>query len=181
MKLTGRSALCTCILGYLAVTAASAASAAMKPTATTRLPAVVAADLKSVADQCREAGGKAMTADAIKRADLNGDGQEDFVFDVASINCDGNASVYGDRDKGVTVYVGDSKGGARNAFNGSVYGMTLERSGAAKLWLTVSAELCGKKPAADFASENFCDRALVWNAKSRKFVFAPLATVRMIR
>ena len=147
-----------------------------------RLPAVVAADLKGIAAECTGAGGKALTADAVKRADLNGDGKEDYVLDVGSINCDGAASIYGDREKGVTVYVGDGAGGAKNAFSDWVYGAKIEGTGpAARLWLTVSGQQCGKKPAADFASENFCDRSLVWNAKTQKFDYAPVSTVKMIQ
>jgi hypothetical protein len=147
-----------------------------------RMPATVAAAVKSVADICTEVGGKALTADAVKRADLNGDGKEDYVLDVGSVNCDGAASIYGDREKGVLVYVGDGVGGAKEAFNDSVYGVQIEGAGpAAKVWLTVSAERCGKKPAKDFASENFCDRPLVWNAGAQRFDFAPVSAVRMIQ
>jgi hypothetical protein len=147
-----------------------------------KLPAVVATDLKAVAAQCVEVGGKALTTEAVKRADLNGDGMEDFVLDVGSINCDGAAGIYGDREKGVTVYVGDGTGGAKSAFSDSVYGATIEGTGpAATLWLTVSGQQCGKKPAADFARENFCDRSIAWNAKTQKFDYAPVSTVRMIQ
>ena len=146
------------------------------------LPAVVAKAVKDTAAICTEAGGKADTSNAAKRADLNGDGIEDYVLDVGAVNCDGAASVYGDREKGVIVYVGDGKGGATEAFNDMSYGMTLEGAGpAAKLWLTVSGQSCGKPPAKDFASENFCDRSLVWNAKTRKFDYAPVSTVKMVQ
>ena len=146
------------------------------------LPAVVAKAVKEVAAVCNENGGKADMTNAIKRADLTGDGIEDYVLDVGSVNCDGAASVYGDREKGVLVYVGDGKGGATEAFNDMSYGVTLEGTGpAAKLWLAVSGQLCGKPPAKDFASENFCDRAIVWNAKTRKFDYAPVSTVKMVQ
>jgi hypothetical protein len=46
--------------------------------------------------------------------------------------------------------------------------------------MTVSGEQCGKPPAKDFASENFCDRAVVWNAATKKFDFGPVSSVRMI-
>ena len=158
-----------------------AADAPSGPAAAPELPAAVATDLRSVADQCTEVGGKPLTADAVKRADLTGDGADDFVLDVGSVNCDGAASVYGDREKGVTVYAGDGKGGATSAFNDGVYGARIEATGSASsLWLTVSGERCGKAPAQDFASENFCDRAIVWNAGTQKFDYAPVATVRMI-
>ena len=166
----------------LAASVAYAAEPPVKPATAAKLPATVAAGLKSVADMCREAGGKPLLADTVKRADLNGDGHEDFVLFLGWANCDGAASLYGDREKGVSVYVGDGSGGAAEAFSGSVFDATIEGTGAAaKLWLNVSGRDCGKPPARDFASENFCDRALVWNAKTKKFDFAPVSTVRMIQ
>jgi hypothetical protein len=165
-----------CWIGVAAVQAAEPAKPGDRA-----LPATVAADLESVASMCREAGGKPATADAVKRVDLNGDGSDDFVLNVGDVNCDGAASIYGDREKGVTVYAGDGKGGAAAAFNEPVYGAKIEGTGAAaKLWLTVSGAQCGKKPAADFASESFCDRPVVWNAAGKKFEYAPVASVRMI-
>jgi len=147
-----------------------------------KLPAAVSADLAAIASECTGVGGKAHTHEAVKRADLNGDGKEDYVLDVGSIGCEGAASIYGDRQKGVTVYVGDGAGGARNAFSAWVYGATLEGTGpAARLWLTVSGEACGKRPAASFASESFCDRYVQWDAKTQKFDFAPVSTVKMIQ
>jgi hypothetical protein len=146
------------------------------------LPASVARDLNENADLCREVGGKPATDRAVERADLNGDGREDFVFYVGSIVCDGAASLYGDREKRVTVYAGDGSGGAATAFSDSVFDAKVEGAGAsAKLWLTVSGAGCGKPPAADFASENFCERAIVWNAKTKKFDYAPVSTARMIQ
>jgi hypothetical protein len=146
------------------------------------LPAAVAKDLKAIEDQCREVGGKPSTANAVKRADLNGDGKDDFVLDVGSVNCDGAASVYGDREKGVSVYAGDGKGGAALAFSDMAYGVKIEGiPPATKLWLTVSGAQCGKKPAPDFASESFCERPLAWNANTRKFDYAPVSTVKMVQ
>jgi hypothetical protein len=163
--------------GFVAAILCSAVQAAPP-----QLPATVAADLKAVAALCAEVGGKALTDDAVKRADLNGDGRHDFVLFVGWVNCDGAASIFGDREKSVTVYVGDASGGARNAFSDSVYHATLEGAGpSAKLWLGVSGQQCGKKPAADFASENFCDRPIAWNGKTGKFDWAPVSSVRMIQ
>lgn len=142
-----------------------------------KVPKAVAADLKAIAAECTGAGGKALTADAVKRVDLNGDGKEDFVLDVGSINCDGAPGIYGDREKGVTVYVGNGKNGAKKAYAGSVFGVKIEGK---KLWLTVAGTDCGKKPAANFADEKFCDRAITWDGKKKAFEFAPVSTVRMI-
>lgn len=147
-----------------------------------KLPAAVAKDLADIAAQCTDVGGKPKTDDAVRRADLNGDGKEDYVLDVGAIRCEGAWSIYGDREKMVTVYVGDGAGGAKSAFSEWVYSAKLEGTGpAAKLWLGVMGKACGKPPAKDFASENFCDRAIVWNAKAQKFDYAPVSTVRMIQ
>ncbi len=145
------------------------------------LPKPVKVALDAVTAICTEVEGKPNTVDAIKRVDLNADSHEDYVLDVGSVNCDGAASVYGDREKGVLIFVGDGTGGATEAFNEPSFGIRLDDSGATpKLWLTVMGAMCGQKPAADFASENFCERALQWNAKTRRFDFAPVSTVRMI-
>ena len=145
-------------------------------------PAAVAKALKEWNTMCTEAGGKARTDDAVKRLDLNGDGKEDYVLDVGSIHCEGAASIYGDREKAVYVFAGDGKGGAKEPFSASVYGARLEGTGpGAKLWLTVTAEQCGKPPAKDFASENFCDRPVAWNSAKQAFEFAPVSTVKMIQ
>jgi len=158
----------------LVATSAVAVSPSANPAAAAKAPAAVAA-------QCSEVGGTPRTADAVKAVDLNGDGMDDYVLDVGSVSCDGAASIYGDREKGVTVYVGDAKGGVVAAFSDSVFGAKIEGSGAAaKLWLTVSGAQCGKQPAADFASEAFCDRSLAWNATTNKFDYAPVSTVRMV-
>jgi hypothetical protein len=147
-----------------------------------KLPAAVAADLKSHADLCREVGATPNTQHAVKSADLNGDGKPDFVLLSGWIHCPGWASLYGDREKAVVVYAGDGAGGAVPAFSGMVFDAKLEGTGAAtKLWLTTSGAACGKPPAPDFSQENFCDRAIVWNAKARKFEYAPVSTVRMIQ
>jgi hypothetical protein len=146
-----------------------------------KLPDAVATDLRAFAAECIEVGGKALTDKAIVTADLNGDGKQDYVLDVGSIQCDGAASIYGDRDKMVNVYVGDGANGAVKAFSDMSYGVRVENAGAnTKLWLTLMGERCGKKPARDFASEHFCDRALAWNPAKKKFDFAPISTVKML-
>lgn len=147
-----------------------------------KLPATVAADLKEVAAECTGVGGRPVTDQAVRQADLNGDGKGDFVLFFGWINCEGAASVYGDRAKGVYVYAGDGSGGAQRAFQESAYDVQVEGTGpAAKVWLTVSGGLCGQKQAATFAEEKFCDRPLAWNGSARKFDFAPVSSARMIQ
>ena len=164
-----------------AATVLSLAFAVTTAGAEPALPAPVAAAVKENADLCKELGATANTANAVKRVDLSGDGNLDYVFFVGWMHCPGSASLYGDREKSVTVFAGDAAGGAAAAFSGMVFDVKLEGTAPAlQLWLTVSGSGCGKPPAPDFARENFCDRALVWNAKTKKFDFAPVATVRMI-
>ncbi len=155
----------------VALFAAAAAAAAPE------LPSSVQAAVKSVADQCREVGGTPKTDKALASADLNADGAPDFILDVGGAICDGAWSVYGDREKAVTVFLADGKGGAAQAFEDWTFGSKLE---GGKLWLTVAGEKCGKKPAANFASENFCERPLAWTAKTKKLDYAPVSAAKMI-
>jgi hypothetical protein len=165
-----------------AVLVATLLSCSVARAAEQGLPAAVTAELKIHTDMCREAQGKPDSKQAVQRLDLTGDGAEDYLLDVAGISCEGAWSIFGDREKAVSVFVGDGKGGAAQAFTDSVYGVTVERKGpSAMLWLTVAAAQCGRKPAKDFASESFCDRALVWKAASGRFEYAPVSTVRMIQ
>jgi hypothetical protein len=148
--------------------------------ATPEVPSTVAASVAAIAAECTRVGGVPLTSDAVQTADLNSDGHSDFVLYNGWIECDGAASVYGDREKGVLVFIGDGKGGASEAFNDLTYGATIETEGSgARLWLTTSAEMCGKEPAPDFASEHFCDRAIAWDASTMRFDYAPVSTVRL--
>ena len=147
-----------------------------------KLPATVANDLKAIADECNSFGAKAMTDDAVRLADLNGDGRDDYVLFVGWIGCQGAASIYGDREKEVRVYASDGAGGASKAFAGiGAFDARIEGSGTtAKLWLTVTATACGKKQTASFAERSWCERPIAWNAKTGKFDFAPVSSVRML-
>jgi hypothetical protein len=147
-----------------------------------KLPATVASDLKTIAEECNGVGGKAMTDDAVRLVDLNGDGRDDYVLFVGWIACEGAASAYGDRAKEVRVYAGDGAGGASKAFADVAYDAQIQGAGTdAKLWLSVSGMNCGKKPAATFAEEAFCERPIAWNAKTGKFDFAPVSAIKMVQ
>ena len=163
------------VLGLMAFCSVAVAEA-------TKLPASVTGDLTEIAGECTGVGGKALTNDAVKRADLNADGKEDYVLDVGSIQCEGAASAYGDRAKPVLVYVGDGSGGAKKAFDAATYGIRIETSGPTNtLWLTVSGQLCGQKTSPDFANERWCERPIAWTAATQKFDFAPLSKVKMLQ
>ncbi len=168
------------VFSLVASVAIAAEPQAKAPSA--RLPAVVAKALRDHAAICSEVGGKPLMASAVKTIDLNGDGFADYVLFDGNINCDGAPGVFGDREKAVVVFSGDAKGGATESFSDFVFGAMIEgRGAAAKLWLGVSGEACGKRPGRDFANESFCDRPIVWTARTGKFVYAPVSQARMIQ
>jgi hypothetical protein len=142
------------------------------------LPAAVKSELAQVVSICTDVGGKALADQAVERVDLNADGKEDYVLDVGRIQCEGAASAYGDRAKDVSVFVGDGAGGASKGWSGVAYGSRIEGS---TLWLGVSGADCGKPPAPDFATENFCERPLEWNAQKRRFDYAPVSAAKMLQ
>jgi hypothetical protein len=166
--------------GFLALFAGLCA-AACGPSGHDELPASVAAALGDLTEQCRAGEGTPRPDGAIKRLDLNSDGREDFVLFAGWIVCENAWSIYGDREKFLSVFSGDGKGGATEAFTGSVYDAKIENVGSAsQLWLTTSAEDCGRPRAEVFADESFCERALEWNAAAARFDWAPVSTVRRI-
>jgi hypothetical protein len=146
-----------------------------------RLPAAVNAELNGYMQICRDAGGRPDVARAVTTVDFTGDGIVDFLLDVGSFDCQDAWSVFGDRQKPMSVFVGDGRDGAKQAFADTAYGVRIERQGAAtRLWITVAGQDCGKPPARDFASETFCERSLVWKTALQRFELAPVVTARMI-
>lgn len=144
-------------------------------------PPAVSGALAELVDMCIEVDGVPQTRDAVRRIDLNDDGAPDFVLYTGWIVCENAWSLYGDREKSLRVFVGDDHGEATEAFSDMVYDATIETADSgSRLWLTVSAEACGKPPAPTFAEEHFCDRALEWNAGAARFDYAPVETARQI-
>lgn len=146
----------------------------------TALPATVAAALAELTSMCSEVGGTPKADDAVKRIDLNGDGHDDYILYAGWITCENAWSVYGDREKIVDVFAGDGANGAALAFAANVFdAKTDSADGRQTLWLTTMGQGCGRPPAATFAEEAFCERAIVAQGPD-KFEFAPVNTVRMI-
>ncbi len=166
-----------CPAGLLTALALGAAAAG-RP----QWPAAVAEELGSYLVTCRDAGGTPDSRQAVTALDLNGDGVSDYVIDVGQISCEGAWSIFGDREKPVSVFVGSATGDAMLAFSDSAYGSRVEQNRATgKLWLTVAGGRCGLAPARDFASEGFCERALVWDGNLRRFNYADLSAARQIK
>lgn len=149
--------------------------------AVAQLPVAVQKALADYLAICTDVGGRPDASAGVQRRDLNGDGITDYVIDGHAITCVGAYTAWGDRAKEVRVFTGGSAGEGTLAFDGLTWGASLEGDLDATLWLVVSGEACGKPPAADFASESFCDRPLQWNPATRRFDYAQLATVRPLR
>jgi len=161
-----------------ALSIATAFGLAAVPSAAATLPAAVQKELKALEAVCTEVGGTPRSEKAVTEVDLTADGKVDWVVAVEGIDCEGAPSVYGDRAKGLTIFVADAAGGATQAFAASAYGVKVD---GGKVWLTVSGQECGKPPAKDFASESFCDRPLAWNAAQQKLEWAPVSAVKMVQ
>lgn len=144
-------------------------------------PPTVVEAVASLADICTASDGKPRADDAVRRVDLNGDAVDDFVVYAGWMVCENAWSVYGDREKTLMVYAGDGRGAAPEVYRDSVYDAAIETTAAGDaLWLGVSAEACGRPHAETFAEETFCDRAIVWQAVTQRFEYAPIETIRLI-
>jgi hypothetical protein len=144
------------------------------------LPEPAASEVRSVAKTCTDLGGKPRMDELAARADLNADGRADIILDVNKVICDGAAAAYGNRERAVAVFVDDGRKFVR-AFSDEVFAAEVEAKGARRtLWLTVSGSACGGARAEAFAYEQFCQRAIRWNAKTRRFDYAPVSTARKI-
>jgi hypothetical protein len=148
----------------------------------TDLPPPVAEVLAELAELCTSVNGIPHMDNAVQRADLNGDSAYDFVLFTGAVQCENAPGIFGDRAKGVFLFAGDGKGGATRAFDGAVYGATIEAADdGPRLWLTTSGMDCGSNPADTFADETFCERSVIWNAAAGRFEYAPLATARTLQ
>ena len=103
------------------------------------LPQSVSDAVAALAAQCRAVDGIPHTDDTVRCGDFTKDGRDDFVLYAGWMACGNAASVFGDREKDVTVFTGDASGGASWAFGDSVYDVAIEDAdGKLQLWFTVS-------------------------------------------
>ena len=174
--------LAIAIVGVLVASSAQATSPSVSLAQQVTLPAAVSADLAGVAAQCSEGGGKPRTDGAVKTVDLNGDGKDDYVLDVGAVNCDGAASIYGDREKGVTVYVGDGQGGAVAAFSDTVFGAKIESATAQprSFGSRCRALVAERSPRPTSRAKPSAIARSRGARRRTKFEYAPVSTVRMV-
>jgi hypothetical protein len=143
------------------------------------MPESVRALLSDLTELCRGGGGTPHAENAVRRADLNDDGQEEYILFAGWIHCENAISMF-EREIILAVFADDGHGNTSEAFRNFVFDAELENvNGAPELWLTTRAEQCGRPSAATFAEETFCRRAVVSDGMG-KFDYAPVATVRFI-
>lgn len=134
-------------------------------------PAILNAYVAQVGAMChRSEKGDALLTAVAQRADLNGDGIDDWVIDVgkACPTSTGPTREYGSQ---VTVFRGTKEGDAFPAFQQAAFASRLERvAGKTRLVLTLGGGSCGLPTAGAR-----CDRVVVWTARTSRFDLAPLA------
>ena len=144
------------------------------------MPDSVSAILGELTGMCRDGGGTPHAENAVRRADLNADGQDDYILFAGWIQCEGAASIYGDRQNSLIVFAADGHGGASEAYRDFVFDAEFEVvNGVTQLWLTTMAEQCGRPAAPTFAEETFCRRAIV-PGTTAQFEYAPVSTAVII-
>ena len=127
---------------------------------------------------CRDVGGTpGDKAGLLRSVDLNGDGVPDWVLDQGVYACNGAASLFGGSGgSSVMVWAGLSGGGAGQPFGQAAHGAKIENG---RLWLTVGGGFCGQNTAGLSRAEmTYCERPLAWDARARKFDFAPVSEIR---
>jgi hypothetical protein len=168
----GRIQAWTIVLGtVLAVVATSwnIAQAAPDPT-----PPLVTAYADQMSVTCATPGGTLAPRVSPDRADLNGDGLLDWVFDSSRLPCMATSSMAKQYGALVTVFLATPDGRATPAFQKAAHGAHLEKiAGKARLVLTLAGVSCDEAK-----SETRCDRALNWRPETRRFDLATPITLK---
>lgn len=149
-----------------------------------RLPATVKRHLQDIDYWCSRLGGMPPKSRRhLRVVELTGDGRPDYLVDLSRYSCR-RAETFmdgGHNGSPVWIFVGARSHAARLAYDDYSHGVELaSTSGKARVWLRVYGLTCGQPPgtAHSFAGSWFCSRPLKWNARKRKFVFAPLDQIK---
>lgn len=139
------------------------------------LPAPIARLFADMAAQCKDATGQAGTiGQAITRADLNGDGLEDYVVEDSNYDCPGAVSLFaGTAATGnpLSLYIADKSGGARKVWSGGVGEWSVKpRAGKPTLFVQVICGNNANKPVSDWS---WCDKRLLPNPGPGQWVAVP--------
>lgn len=144
-----------------------------------KAPEEVVAHMRSMADACKEAGGKPLSHKFVERSNL-AEGLDFWIIEEGAFQCDGAASIFcGSGGCQVAVYLGLPNSHAKQVFLQGAHGIAVERSEtSAKLWLGVGGSLCGQNENPTHAGSIRCDRPLRWDANAQMLEFAPLSEAR---
>jgi len=144
-----------------------------------KVPEEVAANMRRMADYCKEVDGKPLPHEFVEHGNL-ADGLEFWAINEGAFQCEGAWSLFcGSGGCQVAVYMVLPNGHAKQVFARGAYGMAMERTGtAAKLWLGVGGGLCGQEGNPSHADAIHCDRPLTWDTKAQRLDFAPLSKAR---
>lgn len=127
---------------------------------------------KQLSERCEGNGGKPSVEGRLTQSlDVNGDKLTDWVLDESAMSCAGSKLTNPTGATQIMVFAGAKDGDAQPVFQQAAYGVRIE---GAVVWLALRGPQCGAKG----ESGQFCDRPLVWNAKSGRVGFAPIAKVR---
>lgn len=129
---------------------------------TPEMPALVAAYMRQLAEQCGPLPPGAPTPDIVDRVDLNGDKLDDWVVDAGRYPCAERPALSAAAGSQVTVFKGVLGGVAVPAYQASAFGSRLQRTpeGERVLWVTLGGTDCGES-----GPEARCERRILWRGE----------------
>ena len=142
----------------------------------------MAAHLNELRQTCRESGGQVKPAAALlRRADLDGDGQDDYLIDTEHLNC--SVDLWGSGGTSLTVFVARGAAQVLPPFEQSNGGVRIDRSRKpAKVQVLVGGPLCGQRTGQLSRAEYMnCWRPVVWDARSAQVKLAPISQIQRVR
>ncbi|MDE1151876.1 MAG: hypothetical protein PW788_04995 [Micavibrio sp.] len=146
------------------------------------LPSSVRKVITTLDDTCKPMGTPSPSPKLVARADLNNDGNDDFIVFEGNYNCDAAEALMANGQNGSDLYIfaGHADHSATLAYQQSVYNFHIETTGGRRrMIVSVAAASCGADDRnVPFAAWEFCDMPLDWNAKGKKFALAPLREKR---
>lgn len=123
-------------------------------------PPAVAAQVAEAMAECRSAGGNPSLAENFEtRADLNGDGQADYLLDYDRLICRGADSFFCGSAGCPLVAMLSGPGGHRAVGLGHVRAWSLQQGVPPVLVLDLHGSACGRVGAAE------CQRRVAWNGR----------------
>ncbi|MFC7702188.1 hypothetical protein ACFQX9_36650 [Bradyrhizobium sp. GCM10028915] len=142
------------------------------------LPAQVVAEVRDLADQCKEVGGKPLSGPAVEHGRLTS-GPEFWTVDEVALECEGAWGLFSNAHGWNSAIFVTPSGGEIKRFAVVGFGIKSEPgAGSSKLWAAVAGANCGQMHARSTAEMIGCERELLWRADSQQLDFASLSQAR---